>query len=183
MIMKGELTYQTARNLQQKYSKGGFDILYGHGEKGMDSQMNLGKIRSWFGEEYNRDAILADMDIALVKQETDRVFALIEIEETSIKPKVILGDILSILLGNGINFQGNRDLQIGAFTDLIVMVQDNNHSHSVRVDFLSRQCNFIKERLVTSNSSIGKIIIDTFTDNKQLEDKLIEHLEKTILVE
>jgi hypothetical protein len=43
-----------------------------------------------FGKEYKSGALLAFLDIAVVSQDTDKVIALIEIEETTDKPKVLL---------------------------------------------------------------------------------------------
>jgi hypothetical protein len=172
----GALTMQMARVFHQEFNGQGFDILHDHGERGIDSPLRLGKIRSWFGDTYRSGTILADLDMAVVSNDSDRVYALIEIEETTYKPKVILGDVIATLVGNGIKFQSRRDLQIGKWTTLIVMVHDASQSHLDRIPYLAKQSNYLRENLLTPNASMGRIIIDTFIDLTQLEEKLRQNI-------
>jgi hypothetical protein len=179
-MAKGALTVQAAHKLQDQFNAQGFDILYDHGKAGIDPPTKLGKIRSWFGDSYQAETILADLDIAVVSKHKERVYALIEIEGTANKPKVIFGDVITALLGNGINFQGKRDLRIGKWTTLIVMAHDANQNHLIRIPYLTKQSNFLRENLLTPNASIGQVIIDTFSDDVQLEDKLNKHINDAI---
>jgi hypothetical protein len=182
----GALTMQSARALQQEYSQQGFDILHDHGQRGIDSPLLLGKICAWFGETYQSETILADLDMAVVSHSAavshteERVYALIEIEETSNKAKVVLGDILTTLLGKGIRFQGKRDLQVGRWTTLIVMAHDRKPSQPNRIPYLNEQGRYLRENLLTPNASIGVVIIDTFSDDQQLLDKLRQHINDAI---
>jgi hypothetical protein len=171
-MAKGVLTVQAARIFQAEFNPQGFDILYDHGQKGIDSPLMSGKIRAWFGEAYQSETILADLDMAVVQHNKARVYALIEIEETAKKPKVILGDVLATLLGQGIKFQGSRDLQVGKWTTLIVMVHDAHSSQESRLPYLNKQSNYLRENLLTSNASMGQVMIGTFIDYAQLEEKL-----------
>jgi hypothetical protein len=179
-MAKGALTVQAAHKLQDQFNAQGFDILYDHGKKGIDPPTKLGKIRSWFGDSYQSETILADLDIAVVSNNKERVYALIEIEGTANKPKVILGDVITALLGNGIKFQGKRDLRIGKWTTLIVMAHDANQNYLNRILYLTKQSNFLRENLLTPNASIGQVIIDTFSDDVQLDDKLNKHINDAI---
>jgi hypothetical protein len=185
-MARGALTMQTARLLQPEFSQQGFDILHAHGEKGIDSPLLLGKIRSWFGEAYKPETILADLDMAVVSHDAlashnqERVYALIVIEETSSKPKVILGDILAALLGKGIIFQGKRALQVGRWTTLIVLAHDVHQSGLERMPYLAAQSKYLRENLLTPNASIGRVVIDTFMDDLQLEEKLRQNITAAI---
>lgn len=182
----GALTMQAARALQPEFSQQGFDILHDHGVRGVDSPLLLGKIRAWHGDMFTSGTILADLDLAVVSHggvvshENERVYALVEIEETSSKPKVILGDVLATLLGQGIRFQGRRDLLVGRWTSFIVMAHAAHPSHPERTAYLSEQSKYLRENLLTPNASIGKVIIDTFLDYAQLEDKLRGHITHAI---
>lgn len=185
-MARGALTMQAARVLQQEFSPAGFDILHDHGEKGIDSPLLLGKIRAWFGDTYTSQTILADLDMAVVSHaaavshDQERVYALIEIEETTSRPKTILGDVLATLLGKGIRFQDVRDLQVGRWTTLIVLAHDKHASLLNRLPYLATQSKVLRENLLTPNATIGRIIIDTFVDYLQLEEKLRQNITDAI---
>lgn len=175
----GEITARVADSLQQEFGKKGFHITHDHRLGNIDSPDNLGKLRTWFGEKPKREMLLADLDIAIISTD-DKVVALIEIEETTDKPKVILGDILAILLGSGITFKNKHDFQIREWTTLIVMSHDQRQSHQARNEFLSNQLNSLKSNLNTPNAKIERIMVDSFADEKQLEEKLRQHVTKAI---
>jgi hypothetical protein len=185
-MARGALTMQAARVLQPEFSQQGFDILHDHGQPGIDSPLLLGKIRSWYGEAYKPETILADLDMAVVSHNEavahtdERVYALIEIEETSNQPKVILGDVLATLLGKGIRFQGIRDLQVGRWTTLIVLTHDKHESHHNRLPYLAAQSKYLRENLLTPNASIGRVMIDSFVDDLQLQEKLRQNIRGAI---
>jgi hypothetical protein len=175
-MSKRALTTQVARSLRHEFDQQGFDLLNDHGKKGIDPTDKLGKLRSWFGPHLKFESVLADLDIAIVSRSDKKIYALIEIEETSEKPKVILGDVLATLTGKGIAFKGKHDNKVGEWTTLIVMVHITRQSQSDRLAFLSEQIDIIKRNLTTPNASIGRIIIDTFSDNVQLEGKIRQHI-------
>ena len=179
-MSNGTLTAQVAHLLQQEFNQQEFDVLHDHGQKEIDSSDKLGKLRSWFGSALKSETVLADLDIAIVSRHDKKIYALIEIEETTDKPKVILGDILATLLGNGIAFQGKLDLQVGEWTTLFVMVYDIHQSHLNRLAFLAEQTGLLKRNLTTPNATIGRIIIDTFSDKEQLECKLWQHINEVV---
>jgi len=179
-MSNGTLTAQVACLLLQEFDQQGFDVLHDHGQKEIDSLDKLGKLRSWFGSALKSETVLADLDIAIVSRHDKKICALIEIEETTDKPKVILGDVLATLLGNGIAFQGRHDLKVGKWTTLIVIVYDAHQSHLDRLAFLAEQANTLKSKLTTPNATIGRIIVDTFTDKMQLEHKLKQHISEAV---
>jgi len=168
-MSKGTLTAQVAHLMEQEFNQQGFEVLHDHRQMENDSPDVLGKPRSWFGSGLRSGTVLADLDIAVVSSHDKKIYALVEVEETTAKPKVILGDILATLLGNGIAFQG-KDLQVGEWTTLIVMAYDNHQSHTDSLAFLVEQINILKENLTTYNSKIGRIIVDAFADKMDLDN-------------
>ena len=93
----GEITAQIGSRL--KYE--GYDIFYDHGTSGK----YVGKIVSTLKKAYGREDELSQLDIAIVKEDSDEIAILVEIEETSDRPKTLLGDIFGVLLGEHIFFK------------------------------------------------------------------------------
>ena len=173
----GELTARMARKLSPKPEFRGYDVLFDHGDKEIDLPDKVGRIVSWFGSEYKRDARLAFLDIAVVSRDSDRVFALIEIEESTSKPKVLLGDVLATLLGDKITFQGKRDLKVGRWTKLIAIAYTNE---TAQIAFLRNKINRLRPQLSAPNAAIGQIVMDTFGGESELETKLTEAIKRAL---
>jgi hypothetical protein len=95
---------EMARKISQNWEARGYQILYDHGSS---PDENVGKIESWFGEHYNREAQLSQLDIAIVEENTHVAYVLIEIEETTDKPKTLLGDAFGTLMGATSAFAGS----------------------------------------------------------------------------
>lgn len=142
------------------------DVFYDHGV----ASENVGKIVSTLKQAYGKDDELSQVDIVIVKQNTDHILALIEIEETSDRPKTLLGDIFGVLFGNHIFFK-RRELQVGDFTTLIV-IGISKTKHLERNRHIQDYANKIKHSLETQNSKIGKVIIKTYQDDKEMLAKL-----------
>lgn len=176
----GTLTTLVARVLQQDFGSKGFDVFHDHGQKGIDPADKLGKLRSWFGPKYKADVALADLDIAVVSRDTRKVYVLIEIEETTDKPKVILGDVLATLLGDSVVFQGKHNLHVGDWTTLVIIAHHTGQSYLQRIPYLEQQTNELRSHLSTSNALIGRIVLDTFQDEADLEVKLSKHIQEAI---
>jgi len=173
---RGELTARVALSIQQEFENNGFFVLHDHRSLDPDSSEKVRELHVFFGEAPNRETILADLDIAIISK-NDMVIALIEIEETTDKPKVILGDILAILLGNGITDKNKKAYKVGKWTTLIVM---SHGSHHERTAFISEQTNILKENLKTHDKTIGQIIVENFADEEQLEETLKHHVTMAI---
>lgn len=176
----GTLTTRAARALATEFDPDGFDVLYGHGRSLADPADRLGKLKSWFGRKYQSDAILADLDLPVVSRQSGKAYALIEIEETTDKPKVLLGDILATLLGSRITFQGKRRLQVGAWTILIVLAYSKGRVHRRRLAFVQRQANLLKGGLNTPNAHVGRIVVDSFRDEADLAQKLRQLIKSAV---
>jgi hypothetical protein len=179
--MPGILTVHLAEILTQELDQYGIDVLNDHGQQASHPN-KVGEIASWFGsdEDYNFETRLALLDIAVVDRATCKAIALIEIEETTNKPKVLIGDVMAILLGDGIRFQGKRKLCIGPWTTLIVL--GHSSSHEKLVNFLRVQANHLKGCLSTKNATIGEVVIGLFSNDIEAKAKLIEHVERARLM-
>jgi hypothetical protein len=124
--------------------------------------------------------VLAQLDIAVVAPTSDKVVALLEIEETTDKPKVLLGDVLAMLLGDAVKFQGKRDLQVGSWTTLVVLGRSRTQPHPTRIAFLREQANHLKAVLSTSNAAVGQIVIDHFHERLELERKVRQWIQYAV---
>jgi hypothetical protein len=168
----GLITSRIAQTLAQEFKRQSFQVLCGHGSKAVDPLDKLGKIRAYQGPLYKADTILADLDIAVVASSSKNVIALIEIEETTIRPKVILGDALATLLGSAVRFQGKQDLCVGPWTTLIIMAYGPKREHRDRVTYLEQKINEWRVTLDSPNAQINKVVINAFQDESELEQNL-----------
>jgi len=123
------------------------------------------------------------LDIAVVLRETGKALVLVEIEESTDTPKVLLGDVLATLLGDRITFREGRNLEVGEWTALIVLARSKGGSHQKRADFLENRIAQLKPFLSTPNASIGGIVVDLFKDERELESKLITQVERALAAE
>ncbi len=168
MKKHGELTAEIANGLKLD----GCDVYYDHGVSGD----KVGKIVSTLEKEYGKQDELSQLDIAIVEQSSGKTLVLVEIEETSDRPKTFLGDIFGVLFGNYIFFKREK-LNVGEFTMLIV-VGISEVEHKKRNDHIKAQVDKIKDQLDTKNSVIGEVMIETYTDEKGLSRLLPPILEE-----
>lgn len=161
--LHGQMTVRAAETLFGYYDVKGYDVLYDHSS----TKVNVGKIVSWFGDKYGRESELSQIDIAIVEKGSDKVLALMEIEETNDAPKTFMGDLLGVFLGDHISFRGERELLVGEHTTLIVLGK-SKVMHNKRNEYLREQGMKIKSNLSSANSAIGNIVIDTFADERGL---------------
>jgi hypothetical protein len=178
-MIHGQQTAQVARTLMQRLQPLGFDVLLGHGQRETDLEY-LGEIVSWFSDEYKRNTRLAFLDIAVVSRITDKALVLVEVEERPASPKKILADVLATLIGDHISFTRHsqrRDLKVGSWTKLVVLVSAHSRTAETRLSSLRDRLDKVKDQLTTPNSSIEQIIIDSYADHPELERKLIDQTE------
>lgn len=179
-MTSGIMTTNVARALLPEFKSQSLDLLYGHGQTGIDPIESLGKLRSWIGPKYAACAILADLDIAVVLGGTDKLIALIEIEETTSKPKVLLGDAMATLLGSQVTFQGKYPYSVGPWTTLIILACSSSLSGQSKVAFLEKEVNQLKAKLTTPNASIRHIVMECFQNEADLERKLRVHIQDAV---
>ena len=169
------MTVETAHRLQDFLKDKGYDVLYDHGDL---SNTNVGTIVSWYGDgkKPERETELSQLDLAIVELTSNKVLALIEIEETNDTPKTLLGDVFCTLVGDQINFR-EKSLLVGVWTTLII-VGFSRVSHEKRNQHILAKVERIKPSLSSKNSSIGKVIIKTYSDETKLSPLLLYELDK-----
>jgi hypothetical protein len=165
-----------ARVLSQWLAGDEYDVYCGHRGEEIFSVESLGHIVSWFGSKYGYSSRLALLDIAVAKG--TRALALIEIEESSDEPKTLIGDLFATLLGDHITYRG-QELEVGPFTTLIVLGH-NKEGRSDSAALLEQHGNSLLSTLRSGNASIGRVVVDTFRDESELEDKLKEQVERVL---
>jgi hypothetical protein len=171
----GRLTVETAKHLQDFLKDKGYDMLYDHGNS---SDKNVGTIVSWYGDgkRPERDTELGQLDLAIVEQSSNKVIALIEIEETNDTPKTLMGDVCCALMGDHIDFR-EKSLPVGVWTTLMI-VGFSKEPHVKRNQHILAKVERIKPALSSKNSSIGKVIIKTFADEAKLPSLIMYELDK-----
>jgi hypothetical protein len=171
----GKLTVEIAKRLQDLLKDKGYDVLYDHGDS---SNKNVGTIVSWYGDgkKPERETELSQLDLAIVEQSSNHTIALVEIEETNDTPKTLMGDVFCALMGDHINFR-EKPLPVGVWTTLII-VGFSRVNHEKRIQHILAKVERIKPALSTKNSSIGKVIIKTFSDEAKLPALLQYELDK-----
>ena len=170
---RGQLTTKMAREISPYWEKRGCYVLYDHDP----SSHSAGKIVSSFGEQPpRRSTQLSHIDIALVEKNSERIFALIEIEETTDKPKTLLGDVFGILLGEHLSFGKDHPLLVDENTALFVFGK-SKFSHEERIAYVLDKVIRFSSNLGTGNSKIKKIDLKTFSTEGELKKLLTDHIE------
>jgi hypothetical protein len=168
MKSHGDLTAKVGESLRKDLASKGYEVLHDHGAKAK----HVGKIVSWFGtaKAPTRETALSQMDIAVVEQKTWKALALIEIEETSNRPKSVLGDVFGALVGDRVTFRG-KTLKLGPWTTLIVM-SSGTASQRPRNELIARNAKASQASMPGENAHIGKIVLESFASDAGLESKL-----------
>lgn len=172
--LDGALTSAAAKFLADELNESGFDVYCGHGVKGPFT----GKIVSSLTENYKRGDELAHLDIAIVNQATYEVVALVEVEETTDKPKTLLSDLFGTLMGNFISLPNGRKPIVGAHTTLIILAKGRNHED--RNKQICQIAMKAKSALGTGNAEIGNIVIESFATFGKLKKVLMDKVEEAI---
>ena len=103
---QGEKTRQIAETLRGRLGSnpgryGDIEVRYDHGNA---TELGVCQPTSYMGRRYGSDATLSGLDIVLLKN--GKVFIMVEVEESSVRPKIILGDIFSTVLAKKIRVKG-----------------------------------------------------------------------------
>lgn len=166
-------TLPAALYLAEYYQDSPQQLFYDHG--GALSQ----RIYVWFGAVYtapNPAHHLAWVDIVVAEVTSGKVYQIIEIEDSTAKPKTIIADLMAVLLGDGLAFGGRTDWQIGRWTTLTVCayVKDGKAEKKFqpRLAHLQHHITSVQAALQTRNAAIGRIVVETFKDHAELHHKL-----------
>ncbi len=168
----GHLTAEITERLADYYCGEGCEVFHDHGD-----QAERGTIVSCFEDQPGKQ--LSHVDIVVVRKASRTVIALLEIEENSDKPKILLGDAFSILMGESIYHKGET-LKVDERTVLIV-AGVGKADHKARNDYLRARITEAKASLRTSNARLGKVEIKTYKDRQDLLNCLPSRLGELIL--
>lgn len=75
-----------------------YSIYYDHGDKQGDP--NVAAIKGFYGKTVTNKNRLVDTDVIVVNNDNNSIVLLIEIEESEISPKKLLGDVFATLMCN-----------------------------------------------------------------------------------
>jgi hypothetical protein len=173
----GQMTARVAEFLYDYYDNKVYGVIHDHGFK----NEHVGEIVSWIGSESDiRQGMgLSQLDIAVYEINSKNVVALIEIEETEDKPKILLGDVFAALLGKSFTFPGKRPLNVGYWTTLIVLGKGSGGStDEAQIGFLRTEVNNIYNAQPVKNWSVGKVILEPFIGEEELKSKLINLIDE-----
>ncbi len=166
-----QITAQIAERLGEEYNKRGFDVFHDHGNRD-----NSGRIDSFISHARGRQ--LSYVDILVTSENSTRVVALIEIEETGDEPKKFLGDVFGVLLGDGMEYKGNS-LELDEKTILIV-AGIGNPKHNDRNEHIRDRVNRFKVNLDTGNARMGKVLVRTLENEQELYNFLRSELDQWV---
>ena len=85
------LTEYLSRNSQ-------YSVFYDHGIK--QEAPNVAVIKGFYGHQVTNKNRLADFDVMIVNNDNDEAMLLVEIEESEMQPKKLLGDVFAALMCN-----------------------------------------------------------------------------------
>ena len=94
-IRTGEFGLWLARYLDKNNH---YSIYYDHGDKQGDP--NVAAIKGFCGQTVTKKNRLVDTDVIVVNNDNNSIVLLIEIEETKMSPKKLLGDVFASLMCN-----------------------------------------------------------------------------------
>ncbi len=179
MTGNGKFTAQVGEHLERLLKPRGYDVFFDHGV----SRDEVGSVVVWFGPnaKLSRDNELCQIDIAVREQKSDRTIALIEVEETSDRPKTVLADVFAALCGDHVSFKG-KDLCIGPWTTLVVLAIGPG-SHGLRNEFIAEAAMLSRNSLQTANRLIGRILVESVLDQNALQPRvseIVEHITRHV---
>ncbi len=141
-----------------------------------DHDLTGGMIVSWFGKSpYGQNTQLNDIDIAIVEKTSERILALIEIEETTDKPKTLLGDVFGILTGQYVSYGNEHPLIVDEHSGLFVfgfVAEKSRLAHEDRFSYLREQIKRVNFNDKTGNAKVENIEIKAFSSAEELREML-----------
>ncbi|HEY6006874.1 MAG TPA: hypothetical protein VIU40_01015 [Geobacteraceae bacterium] len=178
MSAGGKLTAEIGARLEEWLSPMGYEVLFDHG----GGSENIGNIVSWFGTAAapTLETELSQVDIAVVSRSPDgpRACALIEIEESSDRPKNVIGDLMAVLMGDHVSFRLQK-LAIDERTALILMAR-GPLAHWPRMRELVEHVRAAQPHLVSGNARLGTVAGELYGDVTELASKLMYLVEEAV---
>jgi len=178
-MSRGEITSHIAEYLSKELSDSNFIVYCAHKSKKVDQNTIFGKIKSQLLTNNILEMDLSELDLAIIDQSKKQILVLIEIEETTNKPKVLFGDVFATLFGEMIYISGNQRFQIDNQAIMMIMAHNNKeYDEDSRINFINREVNKLKSNINTANARLDRIIIDCYKDEKELLSKVKENINR-----
>ena len=176
----GELTGKVGEKLTKKFNPNEYVVYYDHGKNTEKVIDKIGNIYVSLCQDVTRKTQIGQLDIAIVRKEDNKAVLLVEIEESSSKPKTIIGDVFSFLLGNYVKFKKNgKEFGIKKDTTFLLLILGSNASPE-RVEWIKENALSMKGDMETFNSNVGKIEIQ-FTQEKN-EEKIANIILNKVII-
>jgi len=169
-VARGKITQQIAKELTECLASTKYQVLYDHGE----SVKDVGRIVSYFGQDYHRGTQLSCVDIAVVDSTSCEILFLIEIEEGNARPKTLLGDAMAVLLGDTIVFAGNDYRVTGKTRFLICSLANARGQKQKKVSYIQERIKALRHHLESGNAKIGEITFPLYNSENELKAQLVE---------
>lgn len=124
----GDYTGKLGKELSEFFEHNNLDftVYYDHGDPSED---NVCVITPFFGE-FSRDNSLANTDIAIIDNKTNKLVLLSEVEESSTPPKKVIGDILSVFLADKVRIRNKAQDK-----EEFYPIEDINFIIGIKVDY------------------------------------------------
>jgi len=154
-----------------------YQVYYDHGDPEKDD--NVAVIKAFLGETVTRENKLADVDVMIANQDNE-ILLLIEIEESPISPKTLLGDVFACLLSSGfaVRVEGKQvDFRVTPRTQLWIAGTAAGKKAEL-IDQLQEKIN----RIVLDNENIPIRSVRLIIENelkyclKSLEEESLKYL-------
>jgi hypothetical protein len=166
-------TLPAATYLLNRYKDTALQVFYDHGDH--SSQ----RLYSWFGATYTAPYAarhLSWVDIVVADPKTRKIHQIIEIEDSTARPKTVISDVMAVLLGDGLAFAGHADWLVGDWTCLLVFAYVSTAHAQAKYDaqlaHLQQQIVSFQSCLKTRNAAVGRILVETFKDIAELQEKI-----------
>jgi hypothetical protein len=192
--IRGTLIAKFGYNLAFQVRDKGYDVLFDHSASSDEDQRVIScfndeekcgpRIFDYYYDESEPYGQLGYIDAAIVKKDSNKVFALFKLifvhgrREVLNRPKTIISNVLGLLLGEKLTFEG-RELEIGEWTTLFVITISIIKRKKLN-QYIQEKVEQIKPSLGTNNSKIKNIIIETVESTMELFIWLEPVLEKAL---
>ena len=139
-----------------------FQVYYDHGNP--EENDNVSVIKAFLGEKVTKENKLAEIDVMVVDQ-SDEILLLIEIEESPISPKTLLGDVFASALSSGfaaVRAGEQTYFRVTQQTQLWVAgyVLSENSQKTAFLAHIQRKINVLNKANVTSSVGEVRLIIE-----------------------
>ncbi|MGM0381500.1 MAG: hypothetical protein ACQEP7_05890 [bacterium] len=154
---QGQLTGYIGEQLEENIKKEEYasrvKIFYDHGNS---ARNNVCSPTTYMGRRYGNDATLSGVDIVVTVDK--KVVLAIEVEEHSIRPKAVLGDIFGIAVADSIMIK-NQSYPLDALEVIVVVPDYDKGKQTTKYERLER----LLQKYFQANSdfSVGKVKIVT----------------------